>query len=424
MISRIEAYNYRCFAKLAVDVGRYQVLAGANGAGKTTLLDIPRLLGDLLRAERVSDAFLQTPRRPTARATSFGEVAYGGRGTVGFSLEMRLPSDVEIALSPGSDRHQPLTHLRYELRLAVFDRGVDVAEEYLYLFPQEAAPSPGAPMQGREARGRRGPAATWRPVIQRPHGRMTEINDETTSRVPLSLSLNIESTQLALASVPADPSLFPAARWFIGLLRAHAVWYAPDWAALRRPAVPGDPPELLPDARNTPWLALGLQRADPARFALWIDHVRTALPQVANISVREREEDHHAYFVVEYAGGHRVTSSGLSDGTLQILALSLLPYLPASALPDLLVTEEPENGIHPQAIETVVQSLSSILDSQVWVSTHSPIMLAKTDLADVLVARLDDSGAADIIAGHQHPRLRNWQGALDLGSLFAAGVLS
>lgn len=47
---------------------------------------------------------------------------------------------------------------------------------------------------------------------------------------------------------------------------------------------------------------------------------------------KEREEDHHAYFVVVYQGGYEVTSSGLSDGTLRILALTILPYLPAPQL--------------------------------------------------------------------------------------------
>jgi predicted ATPase len=173
-----------------------------------------------------------------------------------------------------------------------------------------------------------------------------------------------------------------------------------------------------------PWLALDLQEADPDRFSSWVDHVRTALPQITGIRAIEREEDHFAYFAVEYAGGYRVTSSGLSDGTLRILTLTLLPYLDETAMPRLLVTEEPENGIHPRAIETVVQSLSSLYESQVWVSTHSPIVLAHTDLTDVLAARLETDGSVSVVPGDQHPRLRDWQGSLDIGTLFAAGVLS
>ncbi|GAB3994144.1 hypothetical protein GCM10029992_07720 [Glycomyces albus] len=230
--------------------------------------------------------------------------------------------------------------------------------------------------------------------------------------------------QLALGAVLADPTLFPASLWLSGLLTEGVVFLEPDWETLRQASPPGDPGRLLPSCRNLPWLALRLKRTDPERYEFWVDHVRTALGQVQSIDVIERADDHHAYFDVCYAGGYKVTSSGLSEGTLRVMTLSLLPYLPDDGLPKLLVVEEPENGIHPRAIETVVQSLDSLHDSQVWISTHSPIVLANTELSDVLVSRLDKDGSVKIVAGNEHPQLRGWRGELDPGSLFATGVLS
>ncbi|MBF4275530.1 ATP-binding protein, partial [Vibrio anguillarum] len=46
MISRIEAYKYRCFNTLDLALEQQHVFAGSNGSGKTTLLDIPALFGD------------------------------------------------------------------------------------------------------------------------------------------------------------------------------------------------------------------------------------------------------------------------------------------------------------------------------------------------------------------------------------------
>lgn len=100
------------------------------------------------------------------------------------------------------------------------------------------------------------------------------------------------------------------------------------------------------------------------------------------------------------------------------------PFLDEEVVPRLLVTEEPENGIHPRAIETVVQSLSTLYDSQVWVSTHSPIVLGHTELPDILATRLGPDGSVSVVPGDQHPQLRDWQGTIDIGTLFAAGVLS
>ena len=41
----------------------------------------------------------------------------------------------------------------------------------------------------------------------------------------------------------------------------------------------------------------------------------------------EREDDHHAYFRVRYGDRYDVPSSGLSDGTLRIMVLTLLAYI-------------------------------------------------------------------------------------------------
>jgi predicted ATPase len=180
------------------------------------------------------------------------------------------------------------------------------------------------------------------------------------------------------------------------------------------------PKTLMPTGQNIPWLAMRLKSDQPERFASWVDHVRTALPQVASIDVREREEDHHAYFRVGYEGGFEVTSSGLSEGTLRILALTLVAYLPDA--PALLIVEEPENSIHPQAIEAVMQSLCTLYESQVMVSTHSPIVLADRTLSELITTRIERSGEATVVPGPEHPRLIAWKGAIDLGSLFATGV--
>jgi predicted ATPase len=177
----------------------------------------------------------------------------------------------------------------------------------------------------------------------------------------------------------------------------------------------------LPSGRNLAWLALDLQKHYPERFNDWVDLVRVTLPQVEALRAIEREEDHHAYLVVVYQGSYEVTSSRLSDGTLRILALTILPYL--AKPPAVLVTEEPENGVHPRAMEAILQALTSLYDSQVWISTHSPVVLAQTEVSHVLCARIGIDGAVEVLAGTQHPRLQDWQGELDLGSLFAAGVL-
>ena len=405
MITRIEATDYRCFKRLWVGVSDFQVLAGANGSGKTTLLDVPVVIGDLLRSRNVAAAFLERIQDRGARAGSLTQLPFGSDPeSFGLALEAAFPPVFWLPTRAAWERGRPPTHLRYELRLRVEDgRRLLVERESLSVI----------------ARSEAGDDGDRRDVIRRDRSGQTVLRPEAGGAPERSSRL--DSTLLALPRLQYEAAAeFPAGRWLLELLTGEVIFFDPTWPDLRRASPPGLPSRLLPSGLNLPWLALRLQAEQPKRFSSWVEHVQTALPQISSISVREREEDHHAYFRVSYEGGFEVSSSGLSEGTLRIFALTLVAYVDDP--PRMLIVEEPENSIHPQAIDTVMQSLRSLYDSQVWVSTHSPIVLADRQLAELLICRMDRSGAVEVIAGPQHPRLKEWKGAIDLGSLFAAGI--
>ena len=444
MITRLEATRYRCFERLGIDVGDFRVLVGANGSGKTTLLDLPVLLGDLLRANNVAIPFMERRQELPPRAGGLNELVFAGRGSdFALAVEARLPDAVQSKVLEGmfarkrtersrqalqEDRRQWPTHIRYEIGLRISsDQALQVAYEYLFLFPESDAPD-------RRQAGFHGTAAEskkhWHLTLRREFGYESEFKPETPQANPAKVGL--PDTLLAMPRVLFEPEAgYPAARWLLGLLTADAVFLEPNWAAMRQASPPGQPKVITANGRNIPWLALELKRegAPPGapnsyrseRYLDWIAHVQTALPQIVDIDVYERPDDHHAYFLVSYRGDFQVPSAGLSEGTLRIITLTLLPYL--SKQPAILVTEEPENGIHPRAIEAVLQSLSSMYDSQVWVSSHSPVVLARAKLDQLLCARLASEGGVEMVPGSVHPRLQEWRGGIDLGSLFAAGVL-
>ena len=438
MITRIEAYGYRCFPELGVDLDRYHVLAGANGAGKTTLLDIPVLIGDMLRRQRGRRRIPRTAgSRPRGPGQHPHRPAAQGRGdAIAFAFEARLPptSSKYSASTSMAQLGRPVpTHLRYELQAGGHPARPCGSPTSTCSSSPKAATGRTRRSRSRRAglesksRNRLTPqarrlaagASTGRA------GRSPSSSRRSTTQPTDIPPLGVSSRATGLGTVPPDQTLFPAALWFASLLRGGVVFFDPDWETLRRPAPPGHPETAhCHPGRTCPGSPSTCRtRPGPVRV---LDRSRphgAAAGQVTS-ERSEREEDHYAYFSVEYNGGYRVTSSGLSDGTLRILALTLLPFLGEEVMPRLLVTEEPENGIHPRAIETVVQSLSMLYDSQVWVSTHSPIVLAHTELRDVLATRLDKDGSVTVVAGDKHPRLRDWQGTLDIGTLFAAGVLS
>lgn len=421
MITRIQAFKYRCFDRLDIKVGQYHVLAGANGTGKSTLLDIPLLLGEIL-SRGLIPAFLESPSiAGSPRAQSLQELVHYRRGNYfGFAVEADLPEEIIIKLlqfaskNVQNDRSKHPYSLRYEIRFQIFNNiELQVTDEFLYILPQKVTePETGWGIGGTRPR-------EWIAVIQRESGEPVSLKVEDRSKN--TIELRLEPQELALANIPRDATKFPATTWFRDLLERGVMRYEPSWSMLRRASSPGQPKTIRSDAANLPWVVLSLQEEQPDLFDAWVEHIKMALPNVIGVEAVQREEDYHAYLKLTYWGNHVVTSSGLSYGTLHILALTILPYLPKP--PSLIFLEEPENGIHPRAIEIVMQSLSSVYDSQVWVSTHSPIVLAHTDLKSVIVMRGSKENGVEAVLGNQHPRLQDWQGGIDLGSLFAAGVL-
>jgi len=120
-----------------------------------------------------------------------------------------------------------------------------------------------------------------------------------------------------------------------------------------------------------------------------------------------------------------------SDGTLRLLALTVLAYLPIGGMSldrfffndRLFLVEEPENGVHPMALDAIYDSLASVYDGQVLVATHSPVFLRRGKPDEVLCFAKTGDGTTDIVRGDDHPMLRDWQGSVDMDLLFATGVI-
>lgn len=191
--------------------------------------------------------------------------------------------------------------------------------------------------------------------------------------------------------------------------------------AMRTPSPPGSPRTFQPDGSNLPWVIHEMEKNHRSRLQEWIAHLRTALPDLKGVHTIERPEDRHRYLVLKYKTGLEAPSWVVSDGTLRLMALTLLAYL--SDFEGIYLIEEPENGVHPRAVETVLQSLSSVYSAQVLLATHSPVILSLARPQDVLCFARTKGGATDIVLGSEHPRLREWRHESDLGTLFASGVL-
>jgi predicted ATPase len=419
MFTRIQALRFRCLRSVDQELGRFVTLVGPNASGKSTFLDVIALLGDLMRnGGKVADTVLE-------RSSDFEKLLWKGEGSsFQLAVEAALPDEVRAKMS---EEWHHYTNLRYEVEIGM-DREENMIvlnHEALWLLNgmerpaarhPELFPCPSEPPATLFLKGGKG---RKRSISNQPGGNANYYADGRKTYNP-SFRLGRETS--ALANIPADLDSFHAAPWFRSLLIDGIQRLILNSQKIRQPSQPGLGRRFQPDGSNLPWVIAEL-RKDRERFEEWLAHVRTALPDIADIETIERPEDRHRYILIHYAGGAEVPSWLVSDGTLRLLALTVPAYLPG--LDGVFLIEEPENGIHPRAIETVIQSLSSIYDGQVLLATHSTVALNMLDPRQVLCFAKDETGATDIVAGNLHPALQEWkEGEPDFGVLFAAGILS
>lgn len=422
MITLIEAHNYRCLRYVRQPLGAFRVLVGPNASGKTTFLDVVALLGSLV-VDGLESAVSE-------RSRNFRDLLWRHEGDrFELAVEARLPEAIRQKL--GRPEHEVI---RYEVAFAINPESneLEIAAESGILKSQA---NNGATMPAQPRL--QFPQATTRPltIISGRGGKHAQLvfkkspggNDNYYSEVYESSgkgwvpAFRLGPRKSTLANLPEDETRFPAATWLKSMLIDGVRQYALNSRLMRVPSPPHLQRELRPDGSNLPWVVADLQRRTSNRHQAWVEHLRSALPDLRNVATVEREEDRHRYLVLEYDGGLRVPSWMASDGTLRLLALTVPAYLPEFS--GIFLIEEPENGIHPRAVETMFQSLSSVYGAQVLLATHSAVILSITAAQDVLCFARDADGATDIVGGDAHPALRNWRGETNLGTLFAAGVL-
>jgi predicted ATPase len=418
MITRIEALNFRSLQFVSQPLEPLQILVGPNASGKSTFLDTISFLGTLV-SKGVDEAFWERSQNPAdilwQRSPNVLELA----------IEAAIPPQLIPKLRNGS-----YSLVRYEINITVdnatFEPNIAFEKAFLkkaaLIQKQERLSFPDPPPP-RSLNGLKASGSQTTILNKSPKG-----NDKFYSEVYSKPgkgwvpTFKLGPKKSALGNMPADDEKFPVASHLRNLLVTGIQKIMLNSLLLRQASSPALASGFRPDGSNLPWVVDMLRKKHFNQFKSWLRHLRSALPNIEDITVTVRDDDRHAYLNVHYAGGLKAPSWVISDGTLRMMALTIIPYLPN--FNGVVLVEEPENGIHPTAVQTIFESLSSVYEGQVLIASHSPVLLSIATPSQLLCFAKNEAGATDIVRGDQHPALQDWKNEVSLGSMFASGILS
>jgi predicted ATPase len=412
MLTRLKVNGFKNLADVDVSFGPFTCIAGVNGVGKSNLFDAITFLSAL--ADRPLIEAAKSVRDDRNRATDVRSLflKHGDEHLeeMSFEAEMLVPASGQDDL--GQTAKASITFLRYALTLGYRRDGeapsaerLEVKREQLehinigdapehLLFPRNTLWFKSV-VHGRRV----GPFLSTEGKGEDRHIKLHQ--DGRKGRAREALAISLPRTVLSSTNAQESPTALLARRemqsWRLLQLEPSSLRNSDSFNAPAHIGADGSylAATLQHLARREGTNGNGRGKA-PAVFAKVANRLSSLVENISEVRVDEdRQRELYTLQVVDR--DHNLHAArALSDGMLRFLALAILEHDPDAQ--GLLCFEEPENGIHPERISSMLKILGDLcVDTeevvgdenpmrQVIVNTHSPAVVGLIADDDLLVA--------------------------------------
>ena len=381
--------NFRSLRRVTVLLEPLNVLVGPNGAGKTNLLEVFRFLADVINTDLQPAIDLRG---------GFSEVVFWGGD------ERKPPTHIQVKLKATWTTNSSMSAPdEYSLRIGHTSRGLTRRESF----------------QFKRTRGR---------------GRRITISGQKVSVVDTGVDagqqeIGIKALSSGLSTLPrlSDERGGTEVTTVARQLASFRVFDVAVNAARQPSRFARRSFEALDDdAANLAGFLLNLRSNDEDAWSRLVDDACEVLPQLDGIDFEYPSGPAREVVVVlREAGLRRNTQlADASYGTIRLLGLLALLYDPNP--PALTCVEEIDHGLHPQALELLVERLREASErTQFLIATHSPALADRLRPEELIVCerRGDGSSAVPAVSTRQIEEIVNKSEDLPLGELWFSGAL-
>jgi predicted ATPase len=162
-------------------------------------------------------------------------------------------------------------------------------------------------------------------------------------------------------------------------------------------------------------------------YARIVRHIQKAMPQFGDfdlmpsernknyISLNWRDKNNPEYLF----GPHQI-----SDGSLRFMCLATLLLQPPTLLPNVIILDEPELGLHPSAIAYFAGMVRSVSQhAQIVMATQSARLVDEFDLEDIVIVERDSTTNSSVFSRKNPSELSGWLESYSLSELWEKNVI-
>lgn len=362
-LKKIEIRGYRSIKDACVELKKLNVLIGANGAGKSNFVSFFKMLNEMM-AGRLQEYVGKTGR---------------GQSVLHFGPKVtpQLEAVLEFEEADGFNTYcMRLFHAANDI-LIFADETLDYKKE--------------------------GWVGQHKP--------------------PMSLGAGHAETRIGDYATQGNPT----AKAFRHILNDCRVYHFHDTspsARIRQFCYINDNRWLMPDAGNLAAMLFAYRERFPMVYNRIVATMRKVLPEFGNFKLgpsrlnpskiildwRKRGSDY-------LFGPHQI-----SDGTIRAMALCTLFLQPEEFLPDVIILDEPELGLHPHALELVAGLMRAVSERiQVIVATQSQTFLDFFEPAEIVSVECREGRSR--FERLEPDKLREWLDDYSIGELWQRNVV-
>jgi len=373
-LTHLQIKNFRSLADVKIQINPLNIIFGPNGAGKTTLLDTIWFVRDC--------AIRGVDLASSERDYGIGLLWDGADEGENISIKIVTPSgEYEVSFGYSSGRIEPFAGEKLfsdrDNQLIVRIIGSDKAQVY------------------------------------------------RTDQQELEFITLREPEKLALSRYVAFENSEPAASNIDNLLRVVRNYNSRSASLLKikRFGSESDSGERLQDRCENLWSVLRNlhdKRVIDERYDTIISFMQESFPAFDNLFFEQTGRYTVYGNFLEKGRRKPIRASGVSDGHLQMLINLTALFSEGQNRYSLILFDEPEISLHPWALAVFAKAVKLATEKwnkQVFIATHSPVLISQFEPENILTAELDKEGKTVL------KRISEIEGIQDLLEDYATGSL-
>lgn len=148
---------------------------------------------------------------------------------------------------------------------------------------------------------------------------------------------------------------------------------------------------LQSHGNNLPSFLLFLRNNYKDSYKRIVDYVRDVVPQFQDFYLEPVNNFVSLRWIDNSATDYRFNAYQFSDGSIRFIALAALLLQPAQTMPNVIILDEPELGLHPYAITQLAEMIKDAsIHAQVIIATQSKDLVDHFDIDNISVVEMDE----------------------------------